>query len=169
MTEGLSCTCMMSLIWRPASFDEHARQGMMHEAALLLAALNQMESAHDLESGGPENRRLERVEAKLDLALHLLSRALEPGQPPAARTVQLTPQWVEWEDALGPDAGTRVILELRPSEHLPLTLRLPGVAVAAAPGWARVGLEHLSEMLDDTLHQFVFRRHRQAIRSRAGG
>ncbi len=169
MTDGLSCTCRMSLLWRPASYDEHTRQGLMHEAALLLNALNQMEGAHDLEAGGPENRRLERVEAKLDLALHLLARALEPGQPPAARTVLLTPQWVEWEDALGPDAGTRVILELRPSEHLPLTLRLPGMAVAAPAGWARVGLENLSEMLDDSLHQFVFRRHRQAIRSRAGG
>jgi hypothetical protein len=168
MTEGLSCTSAMPLAWHPASLDENARQRLLHEAALLLAALNQMESSHDLENGSAENRRLERLEAKLDLALHLLARALEPGPAPATRNVVLSPLVVAWNDEQAPTCGTRLILELRPSGHLPLTLRLPAVAEDPLPGLARVRLENLPEALDDALHQFVFRRHRQAIRLRAG-
>jgi hypothetical protein len=159
----------MPLSWHPVSLDENARQSLMREAAQLLTALNQMESSHELDSGGPENRRLERLEAKLDLALHLLARTLEPGPAPAARSVVLSPTGLEWNDEQAPAAGTRLILDLRPSEHLPLTLRLPAVALDPLPGLARVRLENLPEALDDALHQFVFRRHRQAIRARAAG
>jgi hypothetical protein len=158
----------MPLAWHPASLDENARQSLMREAALLLNALNQMESSHDLEGGGAENRRLERLEAKLDLALHLLARTLEPGPAPAARNVVLSPLGVEWNDKQAPAAGTRLILELRPSPHLPLTLRLPALAQDPLPGLARARFEDLPEALDEALHQLVFRRHRQAIRARVG-
>jgi len=169
MTDGLSCTSPMPLAWHPVHLDENTRQSLLREATLLLIALNQMESTHEQDSGGTENRRLERLEAKLDLALHLLARALEPGPPPTTRSVVLSPLGVEWNDEQAPAAGTLVILELRPSAHLPLTLRLPAVAREPLPGQARVSLVDLPEALDDALHQFVFRRHRQAIRARAGG
>jgi len=168
MTDGLSCSYPMPLAWHPVSLDADACQSLMREAALLLSALNQMESSHELEGGGSENRRLERVEAKLDLALHLLARTLEPGPGPTVRNVVLSPLGLEWNDEQAPAAGTRLILDLRPSEHLPLTLRLPAVALDPLPGLARVRLENLPQALDDALHQFVFRRHRWAIRSRAG-
>ncbi len=169
MTEGLACTCSMPLAWHPASLDENARLGMMREAALLLNALNQMEGSHELESSGPDTRRFERLEAKLDLALHLLARVLDPGIPPPFRDVTLSPLGVEWNDEQMPLAGASLILELRPSEHLPLTLRLPARAGEALPGVARAHLVNPPEALEEALHQFVFRRHRQAIRARAGG
>lgn len=169
MTDGLSCSGNMPLAWRASDLDEPARQGMMREAALLLAALNLMEGSHELESGGPENRRLDRLEAKLDLVLYLLAHTLEPGPPPASRRVTLTPGGVEWNDDALPAAGSPVILSWRPSEQLPLTLRLPATALEPLPGIARVRLDNPPEALDDALHQFVFCRHRQAIRARAGG
>jgi len=157
----------MPLAWHPASLDENARRSLMREATHLLAALNQMENSHELEVGGPENRRLERLEAKLDLALHLLARTLEPGPAAEGRAVTLTPQGAEWMDATPPADSDELILEIRPSEQLPLTLKLPAVAYAPLSGKARVRFENLPEALDDALHQFVFRRHRQAIRLRA--
>lgn len=169
MADGLSCTSEMPLAWHPASLDENERQRMMREAALLLNALNQMESSHDLESGGADSRRFERLEAKLDLVLHLLARALEPGAAPGIRNVTLSPLAVEWNEPHPPIAGASVIVELRPSEHLPLTLRLPAQARDPLPGLARASLVNPPEALDEALHQFVFRRHRQAIRARAGG
>lgn len=167
MNEGLLCECRMPLVWREASLDNHARETAMREAALLLAAINQMESSHDLEPGGPENRRLDRLEAKLDLALHLLARALEPVGAPAPRLVRLGAEAVEWEDAQAPVEGAALILELRPSDALPLTLKLPAQALAPVADRARARFVGLSETLNDVLVQFVFRRHRQAIRARS--
>ncbi len=168
MNEGLLCECRMPLAWREARPEEHEREAMMREAALLLAAVNQMESSHELESGGPENRRLDRLEAKLDLALHLLARALEPAGAPAPCLVRLGAESVEWEDARAPVEDTALILELRPSDALPLTLKLPAQALAPVANMARAKLTGLSEALNDALVQFVFRRHRQAIRARSG-
>ncbi len=168
MTEGLSCICTMPLAWHTVQIDENRRHGMMREAGLVLAALNQMESSHDLDSGVAENRRLERLEAKLDLALYLLARALEPAPAPEHCLVTLSPRGAEWAEASPPPAGTALVLELRPSEQLPLLLKLPAVAREAIAGQARVRFENMPDDLEDALHQFVFRRHRQAIRLRAG-
>jgi hypothetical protein len=168
MNEGLSCSCPMPLAWHVVQLDENRRRGMMREAGLVLAALNQMESSRDLDTSAAENRRLERLEAKLDLALYLLARALEPAPAPEHRLVTLSPRSAEWADAAPPPAGMALVLELRPSEQLPLLLKLPAVAREALSGQARVRFENMPEDLEDALHQFVFRRHRQAIRLRAG-
>lgn len=138
----------------------------MREAALLLTALNQMEGMYEHEASGPENRHLDRIEAKLDLTLHLLARTLETDATPPARSVQLTPSGAQWEDPQPPAEGTSLILELHPSEALPLSLKLPAIALEPLSGNARVKFEGLSEALDEALYQFVFRRHRQAIRAR---
>jgi hypothetical protein len=167
MSEGLLCECRMPLVWHEATPDEAERQSMMREAALLLTAINQMEGGHETEAGA-DNRRLDRLEAKLDLALHLLARALEPNAPGVFRMVRLGAEAVEWEEPVPPDEGATLVLELRPSEALPLTLKLPAVALAPEVGMARAQLAGLSEALNDALVQFVFRRHRQAIRARAG-
>lgn len=168
MTDGLACIFPMPLAWNDVQLDENRRRGLMREAGLILAALNQMESAHDLEGSAPENRRLERVEAKLDLALYLLARALEPAPAPEHRLVTLTPGGAAWEEDAPPASGTTLVLELRPSEQLPLVVKLPAVAREPLAHLARVRFENMPEDLEDALHQFVFRRHRQAIRSRVG-
>jgi len=171
MSDGLSCECHMPLAWHAVALEPDARQGQMRatqirEAALMLTALNQMEGMHELEASGPENRRLDRIEAKLDLTLHLLARTLETGETPPAHIVQISPSGAQWEDPAPPAEGTTLILELRPSEALPLSLKLPAIALAPQAGKARVSFEGLTEALDEALYQFVFRRHRQAIRAR---
>jgi hypothetical protein len=167
MTDGLLCESRMPLVWREARPEEGTRQAMMREATLLLTAINQMEGGHETEPG-TDNRRLDRLEAKLDLALHLLARALEPTAPGGSISVSLGAEEVAWEDAHPPAEGVALVLQLRPSEALPLTLELPAIARAPLPGQARAALAGLSESLNDALVQFVFRRHRQAIRARVG-
>ncbi len=81
MNDSLLCECRMRLLWRESILEEATLQTIMREAALLLTAINQMESSHELETT-VDNRRLDRLEAKLDLALHLLARALEPAETP---------------------------------------------------------------------------------------
>jgi hypothetical protein len=166
MPEGLTCALRMPLAWHAVQLDPHTRQSRIVEAALLLNALNQMESSHEMDAGGAENRRLDRIEAKLDLTLFLLARRLETSNTPVPLDVQLTPSGAQWPDPAPPAAGSELIVEFQPSETLPLSLRLPAVALDPGTDQARVSFEGLSETLDEALYQFVFRRHRQAIRAR---
>jgi hypothetical protein len=167
MSDGLACECHMPLAWHAGTLEPAELQRRMREATLLLAALNQMEGMHELEAGGPENRRLDRIEAKLDLSLHLLARALEGGDAPPDRSVQLTPGGAQWQDAAPPAEGLALTLEFRPSDALPLSLKLPAIALAPLNGAARVSFTGQSEALQEALYQFIFRRHRQAIRARS--
>ncbi len=166
MPDGLACTLRMPLAWHAVQLDPHTRQSRIVEAALLLNALNQMESSHDMEAGGPENRRLDRIEAKLDLALYLLASRLESDSALAPHDVHLTPSGAQWSDPTPPAAGSMLIVEFQPSKTLPLSLRLPAIALEPDTDQARISFEGLSEALDEALYQFVFRRHRQAIRAR---
>jgi len=166
MSDGLSCECRMPLLWQAATFDPAAGQSLIHQAAVLLSALNQIESMHEQEAGSPENRRLDRIEAKLDLTLLLLARTLENGSPTGSKIVQLSPAEACWPDPEPPAEGTALIVEFRPSEALPLNLKIPAIALKPEAGHARVSFAGLGEALDEALYQFVFRRHRQAIRAR---
>lgn len=170
MTEqGLWCECHLPLKWGILDTSLTPTAGLEREALLLLTAINQMEAGHETETGGGEHRRLERLEAKLDLALFLLARTLEPGPSPTPVEVKLSPEAIRWRENRPPHAGTPLLLELRPSSTLPLSLRLPAMAMASEDGWARASLLGLAEPVAEALHQFIFRRHRQAIRARQVG
>jgi hypothetical protein len=167
--QGLWCACTLPLNWSPLDAASTAPAALEHEALLLLTAINQMESVHDLESGGgTDHRRLDRLESKLDLALYLLARTLEPGPAPAPREARLSPEEIRWRDEAPPAEGTPLLLELRASPALPLAVRLPVMALGPEDGWARASFLGLAEPLADALHQFIFRRHRQAIRAKHG-
>jgi hypothetical protein len=166
MSDGLACECLIPFAWRATDPDAPGGEVLLRgEAALLLVAINQLEAGHELESSAADSR-LERIEAKLDLALHLLARVLNTGPAPAVRHVRLTPEGAEWNESTPPPEGTRLILEFHLSEALPLSVKLTAIAIASSPDLARAQFTGLGGDLEDALYQFVFRRHRQAIRSK---
>lgn len=166
MTEtGLCYEGTLALQWHPLGVAD--TRDVEREALLLLTAINQMEASQDLESSS-EHRRLDRLEAKLDLALYLLARTLESQPISAPVAVRLSPNGIQWQENQPPEAGSFLLLELRPSTPLPLSLRLPARAREAHGGWAQADFHNLPEALAEALYQFIFRRHRQAIRARQG-
>lgn len=167
MTEGLACECRMPLTWHEEQLSPDARHQLMREAATLLTALNQIESMHDTDAGSPENRRLDRIEAKLDLVLLVLAGTLGSADSTGTRNVLLTPNSAEWLDRAPPSEGSALLIEFRPSEALPLNLKIPATALKPEADKARVILVGLTESLEEALYQFVFRRHRQAIRAKS--
>lgn len=163
----LFCELRAPCTWSPEGGDLLTRQSMMRETVLILNAVNHMEGLRELEAGGAENRRLDRIEAKLDLALYLLARGL-PGSAAPVCSLRLEPERLDWDCAAPPAAGQAVVVEWVAADSLPLTLRLPATALEPMPGRARVRLSGLPPELEDALYQFIFRRHRQAIRARGG-
>jgi hypothetical protein len=183
-SEGLSCVLPSPLVWYPIHLSVAARVAVMQQACYLLTALNQIESPSEPALSSPDNRRLDRIEAKLDLTLHLLSRLLQPLEPASsvknsgenaeegADKLRLSPHGIEWFDPAPPLEGTELMVELRPAEVLSLTLKLPAIALPPKPGdrWsASARFEGVSETLAEALYQFIFRKHRQAIRVAMSG
>jgi hypothetical protein len=191
-SEGLSCVLPSPLVWYPIHLSVAARVAVMQQACYLLTALNQIESPSEPALSSPDNRRLDRIEAKLDLTLHLLSRLLQPLEPASsvknagesvgehswenavegAEKLRLSPHGIEWFDPAPPLEGTELMVELRPAEVLSLTLKLPAIALPPKPGdrWsASARFEGVSETLAEALYQFIFRKHRQAIRVAMSG
>lgn len=169
MSEGVMCECGIPFSWRVDQGDAHGRQAMLSEALLLLNAFNHVESQPEQGHGDPaggDAARMTRLEAKVDLVLHLLARALERAPAPAVTRVWLSTEEIAWKEAHPPAPGTALVLDMQASAALPLTLRLPVRALPAAPGQARARLETMSEPLSEAWHQFIFRRHRQAIRDK---
>jgi D-ribulokinase len=80
MPEGLACALPHAADLAGSAHLIRNTPPSLREAALLLTALNQIESSHEAEAGSPENRRLDRIEAKLDLTLApaRLKRAFQP-------------------------------------------------------------------------------------------
>jgi hypothetical protein len=183
-SEGLSCVLPSPLVWYPIRLSAAARVAVMQQACYLLTALNQIESPSEPALSSPDNRRLDRIEAKLDLTLHLLSRLLQPLETASsvknsgesaeegAEKLRLSPHGIEWFDPAPPLEGTELMVELRPAEVLSLTLKLPAIALPPKPGdrWsASARFEGVSETLAEALYQFIFRKHRQAIRVAMSG
>lgn len=145
----------------------------MHTNVVLLHALATMETqapARENESGNDVERKLERVEVKLDLTLNLLSKLLAQHIPqPDACPVTLSASRIEWIGKGTPPAGNIVIsLFVNPRLAQPLLLPASVRSATVVATGTRIVAEftHLSEETEEWLERTVFRNHRRFIQSR---
>lgn len=162
------CAEALPLAWTPGAA---ATAGMHDRNTAMLRMLGLLDEpiaeARDDKSG--HDAETPRVEAKLDLMLHVVGMLVAHQlPPPPAVGVQLSCRGLVWRDAprslaLG-DAG-RLTLNLHPAIPLPLDLAASVVAVDhdASPSRAWLAFETLPEPLAAALERFTFRRHRRAI------
>lgn len=163
---------LLPLAWVVAGALDAARLSVwMHTNAILLRALATIEAqppATDYESepGTPTGRMLERLEAKIDLSLSLLSRLLgHESSLQQALPVTLSANAVEWESASLPEAGSEILLTLHLSPKLPHPLQLPARVERSGNGRALARFTHLDEETRDWLERTVFRQHRRHIQA----
>lgn len=158
----LAVETSLPFAWRPLTepLDAHTARGNR----LLLRSINAAESslldAH-------QDRLHERLETKLDLALHWLGRTLFAGvEVPAAHLLRLESEELSWEDAEAPPAsGSLVRLILFPNPGLAAPLELAGEIVATEGLRRRARLLDQSEEWQDEWTQWLFRLHRRTIQA----
>jgi len=111
--------------------------------------------------------QMERLEAKFDLVLTLLTEVVLPdAMAPRAVEVRLCSRGMAFEVAYPAEAGSMVELSMHLSASLPRPLMLYGVVLEPLPGEeAHVALEfeHLGPAVKERLERLVFRRHRRSI------
>jgi len=149
----------------------------MHTDTVVLRALTNMESppsSRDTESGDEVEKKLDRVEAKLDLALNMLFTLLAQHTPkPETCPVTLSASTIEWVCGGVAPAKGGIVISLFIDPRLPQPLLLPAnvrESLSVAGGTRIVAdFTHLSEEVEEGLERTVFRNHRRHIQAMHSG
>ncbi|MBZ0092808.1 MAG: PilZ domain-containing protein [Sulfuricellaceae bacterium] len=148
----------------------------MHTNAVLLRAMAAFENrlGEPTEGGVGTGKILERLEAKIDLAILLLAKvAALGGSQPEPCSVALSAGEIAWIADDAPEVGEAISLTLHINPSLPQPLQLPASVVAvtslAEGKQVTASLTHLSEECQDGLERMVFRQHRHHIQAMRGG
>lgn len=142
-----------------------------HDAVTLLRALAVIEAPvaeTDRDISSTAGKSMERLEAKLDLALSLMMQlARQQAELPAPHPVILRANSVEWIGANAPEPAQLILVSLHLSPKLPQALLIPATvtAVELLENGARVSakLTHLSQEAEEWLERTLFRFHRRSI------
>ncbi len=160
------------LRWKPVSewpINDFPR--WMWRNAVVLRALSTLESTAEWEpdTSDPQQRQIERLEAKIDMAVSMLAQLLDTqGHWPHMQPCQLFAKGLITSTSLKLDEGAHGIVELYLDHRLPQPLMLPASIGSSQPqdgGLYRLqfdwfGLdEHVTEWLERT----IFRLHRREI------
>ncbi len=148
--------------WERGAPEGRALDALLHGSRLLLNAVGIMEAQPPREAEA--EKWAERLDAKMDLILHLLAMSLTRDRPPPAPTaLRLTAEGASWPEAGTPPApGEALVLALHIAA-LPLPLRLPARVTGVEGGRVEVRFTNLGEDIGDAWQQWLFRQHRRAV------
>lgn len=165
MTEPrLNVDTCLAFAWRPCPAGDDAPADL-HGNLLLMRAVNALEG-RTAELDG--ERHDERLETKLDLALHWLARVLH-GAPTAPMTaLRLDAQGIAWRAEVSAPAARQARLTLYPSARLDAPLDLPVRLAMDEDGWLRASLDESDEAFLEQWQQWLFRLHRRGIQVARG-
>lgn len=143
--------------------DEPVDAGVAEGNRLLMRTLNALEGSL---LDADEDRLHERLESKLDLALHWLGQVMYGRNPrPEPRSLHLDLDGVAWEEDSSLAVGHRVHLTLFPSRSLAAPLLLSAEIIEVDGFRVRAKLLDQTEAWRDEWTRWLFRRHRQMIKA----
>lgn len=171
MTPTLRVESFLPIAWEKQAMDPQILAALRKGAQLLMHAFNLMDVVPLYESSDSENAHAQRLDAKVDLMLHLLAQSLQGSRPlPASVNVELGPEIVSWQEmGTAPAVGDTVVLALYLNPGLPLPVRLPAHITACANGRVTARLAELGDDLEEFWQQWVFRQHRRDIHAHRPG
>jgi hypothetical protein len=167
----LSWSGRLPLQWRVLDYmpDEELllRTDDRNYALLRALALVEERAIHQPEEPSPLVAQMERLEAKFDLVLTLLTEVLLPeAEVPRAVPMRLCAKGLVFEAAYPVEPGAVVEVSIHFSASLPRPVVFFGVVVEPLPGEeAHVSVEfrHIGSGVKERLERLVFRRHRRSI------
>ncbi len=170
MSPTLRVEAYLPIVWEKHVMDAQTLASLRKGAQLLMHAFNLMDVTPLHESDG-DHLHLQRLDAKVDLILHLLAQNLQGSRPlPGSVNVELGPEIVSWQETgTLPAVGDTVVLTLYLNPGLPLPVRLPAHVTASADGRVTARLAELGDELEEFWQQWVFRQHRREVHARRPG
>lgn len=147
--------------------DQLARSDERNIALLNALTLIEEGAVRQAEEPSPLIAQMERLEAKFDLVLTLLTEALLPeSAAPGPVSMRLSSRGMVFDAGKPVEPGTVVELSIHFSASLPRPVVLCGVVIEPLPGeegHVSVEFRRLGPGVKERLERLVFRRHRRSI------
>jgi len=135
----------------------------VHNPALF-AMLESMEEKLPHTADVNKSDELQRIEAKLNVVMSLLSELLQTRQPrPPTQLIRFTNETLAWQLNQALPVGSLVDVQLYPDAALPMPLRFVGKVLAVTGGWMEVDMHSLGEDEQGAWSRWVFRQHRRQV------
>lgn len=163
---GVTLELTLPLAFTPqASFSPQQLAEWMRGNVSLLQALASLESSRERDGDSAGDPALARLEAKVDLALQLISELLRrEARLPDPTAVSLSSSGLCWHGSAPLHATGVVALYLAP--RLPWPLMLPVQITGVAGERVHARLLHLDEDSQTWLDRTLFRHHRRSVQAR---
>lgn len=164
---GLHVPMTLPCGWERRSLTPQELESLWGEALMILRVINQMEAPAGRE--GDVETPAARLEAKLDLALHLLALSIH-GQQPRPHPARIT-LWAEG-CLLGTDqplqTGDEIVLGLYLSTTMSLPLKLAASVMASGNAESQVDWIAMPESVQEAWERWLFRQHRRMVQGQRG-
>lgn len=154
----------LSLPWACERRDLSAAERSLHwqQSLLLLRVLNLLQPHTPRETSA--EALTARLEAKLDLALHLLARVLDSDSPASTATpITLSAEGCRLPANSALQTGGSCLVRLYPEPSLVLSLTLPAVVTQPVGVVAELAWLDMPEAVREAWEQWLFRQHRRAV------
>lgn len=172
-SSGVFYAADLPLSWAPISRIDSAQcEQLQHDGAALLRAFavfdTQLPEA-EREISSPAGKAMERLEAKLDLALCLMAQIVrQQAEVPTTHPIELRAKSLAWKEETPPALQQLVLVSLHLSPKLSQALTLPATVTGLERkdnGLSRVQADFvcLSEDTEEWLERTLFRFHRRGI------
>lgn len=150
----------------PAAGSAEAAERLLRDLAIMEERRGESDDA-----AHPPDPALRRLEAKLDLMLHLLAQALPALAPLPVRAVRLSARGlrIDTSAADAAIASGPATLVWQPADGLPLAMHLPVRRLAGADERSWWAFEPLEPAVSDLLERHVFRLHRRWLAAQRRG
>jgi hypothetical protein len=170
--QGIFYAAELPLSWTALSRIQPLKiQQWQHEALTLLHALAVIETPvveADRDISSSAGKSMERLEAKLDLALNLMMQLVrQQAELPPPHSVILRADAIEWTDTAAPPVAQQILLSLHLSPLLAQALLIPATVTTVETlengTRVRASFTHLNQEMEDWLERTLFRYHRRSI------
>ena len=167
---GITYQATLPLHWEEATPTDAVLAQARHGNLVLLQALATLESAadKDYDADPAVAKAVERLEAKLDIVLSLLSKLVaQQLEIPTSVPVTLGVRSIQWQAAaILPTVGAIIKLSLHLSLKLPEPLRIFARVTAVQGEHYSAEFLDTDEELEEWITRTLFRYHRRALQAR---
>lgn len=163
---GLQVALTLPCAWERRSLAGLELEALWSEALMLLRVVNLIDGHAPREGEG--EAATARLEAKLDLALHLLALSLHGRQAPHQVRIVLAADGCTLDTGQALQPGDEIVLGLHLTPALALPLKLAATVYTSSPGETGAHWIAMPETVREAWEQWLFRQHRRMVQEQRG-